>query len=382
MSEAVGDDVVRKLANEPDLLQRLVELTDDPLQPISPEEGIDRFLEHKETDIRPKTVAEYRRKLDNFRQFCEMRRIDNLNDFTGRQVDDYETWRRKDSPQQSDPLSPKTMRDEMYLLRDFFRYLERIDGLPRDFHEKVDIPKLGPGDGVRDVNMDPARVKHILDYLDTYQYASREHVVWAFYAHTGRRPGCLHSLDVQDLHLDCEDPYLEFRHRPEESSLKNDEGGEGQIGLSETVAQVFKDYVEKNRIEITTEAGREPFLSSRYGRLAKSTMRKYLYKWSRPCAIKEECPHDRDIESCEAANSTDVASKCPSSRPPYGLRHGYISQKRQEGVPGQVLSDRCDVSEEVIEKHYDERDDEQKREFRQRILKKAWEEQGEEGGYL
>lgn len=90
--------------------------------------------------------------------------------------------------------------------------------------------------------------------------------------------------------------------------------------------------------------------------------------------------HDKTPETCGAAQSADDASGCESSRPPYALRHEYISQRLQEGLPAHVLSDRCDVSEEIIEKHYDERDETEKRELRQQVLEEFQEER--DGGYL
>lgn len=371
-------------ALDPNLVKHVRELDENApgsLQPITPEEAITRFLENKSTDIRPNTIAEYRRKLTHFERFCDTLQIENLNDLDGCQLQEYRQWRHTESTDQTTPLSNKTLRDDIYLLRDFFRFLGQIEGVPAGFHEKVNVPELGETDGVRDVRLDSDRLRSILEYFKKYEYATRTHVIWAFHAHTGRRPGCLHSLDLEDLHLDRDHPYVEFHHRPEETSLKNGVKGEGQISISDDVAQVFRDYIDNNRIEVTTESGRSPFITSNHGRLSKSTMRKHVYKWSRPCTLSGECPHDRDIDTCEAAQRDDAASRCPSSRPPYALRHGYLTQKRQEGVPDRTLSERCDVSREIIEKHYDERTDEEKRALRQRILDKTREESSG-GGYL
>ncbi|NHN64384.1 site-specific integrase [Haloarcula sp. JP-Z28] len=260
-------------------------------------------------------------------------------------------------------------------------FLENIEAVPRGLKEKIHIPTLNGDEGVRNIEFDADRLERILEHLEKYEYASREHVVWVFHSHTGRRPGAIHSLDVEDLHLNCEDPYLELHHRPEETSLKNGKKGEDEIGLSKRVVQIFKDYIQDNRIEVTTAAGRRPFLTSKYGRLSKSTMRRYIYKWSRPCEIGVECPHDCNIETCEAATSDDCASKCPSSRPPYALRHGYITQMLRDGAPKPFLSDRCDVSEEIIDDTYDERGSSEKRELRQELLDELRDDQSG-GGYL
>lgn len=241
-------------------------------------------------------------------------------------------------------------------------------------------PNLGQEDGVRNINLEPDRVESILEYLDRYEYATRHHVVWVFFTHTGRRPGGLYALDLEDLKLDQEDPYIEVRHRPDETELKNGDAGETEIHITNDVAQIFRDYIEHNRVDVQTHNNRRPFLTTSHGRLSTSSIRKYIYKFSRPCVVTGECPHDRDIEACEAAQSNNNASSCPSSKPPYALRHGYITSKLREGAPTKTISGRSDVSEKTLEKHYDERDEQQKRKLRQQILEELREDQGQKGG--
>jgi integrase len=259
--------------------------------------------------------------------------------------------------------------------------LEEIEAVPGGLSDKIRIPELKRGDGVRNIKIDSGRVDEILGHLERYEYASRTHVVWVFHVHTGRRPGALYALDLDDLNLDREDPYLELCHRPGETELKNGAASETEVYVSKEVAQVFEDYVDKNRVDVVTDNDREPFLTTIYGRLSKTTMRRYVYKFSCPCVVTGECPHDRDIDSCEATGSEGTASKCPSSRPPYALRHGYITSKLREGAPTALVSGRCDVGKGVIEKHYDERDEDEKRELRQEVFEEIRDEQNG-GGYL
>lgn len=348
------------------------------LDPLAPEAGVERYLQARQRELNENTVDEYRGKLEFFLEYAADNDIDNLNDLDGRDVDGFRLWRREDSSDQVDRLSPKTMRDEMYLLQNFLLYLESIEAVQPGLGMKVEIPEVPDGEGVRDSEIPPERAAEILDYLDRYEYASREHVVWLLHCHTGRRPGGIHALDLQDVHLEVDEPYIEFRHHPE-TELKNNERSEQLVNLDERVAQVLQDYIDDQRIDVTDDYGREPLITSRYGRLAISTMRRYFYKWSRPCEITGECPHGRTINDCEATQSSDHASKCPSSHSPYDARHGYITQKRREGVPLPLLSDRCDTSEEILKKHYDERTDDEKRELRREFLDEF---QSDEEGYV
>lgn len=119
----------------------------------------------------------------------------------GRLIDDYRVWRRDQASNAVDTLSRKTIRDEMYLLQSFLRYLESIEVVQSGLADTVVVPDLRNGDGVRDVEADPDHVSGILTYLETYRYASRDHVVWLLHCRTGRRPGAIQSLDIQDVHL-------------------------------------------------------------------------------------------------------------------------------------------------------------------------------------
>ncbi|MFP8957645.1 integrase [Natrialbaceae archaeon A-CW3] len=313
--------------------------------------------------------------------FLEEQGIDDVRELDGRLLNDIAAWRRYESSDRVDELSAKTMRDEMYRLRDWIRHLEDIEAVKPGLSESVSIPELSDGDGVRDVDLDPERVKRILQYLDKYEYATFVHVVWVLAVRTGRRTSCLLALDCDDAHLEGNEPYLEFHHRQEtDTRLKNGAKSEGHVAISKDDAEIIVDFIENTRPDVTDDHGREPLLATQYGRASTSTIRRSIYKWSRPCTIGADCPYDRDPDACEATQSGDHASKCPSSRSPHALKHGYITEGRRRGVPLDVLSDRCDVSEDVIRQHYDETSEEERCKVRRQILDDHSSENG--GGYL
>jgi len=366
-------------ADLPDELKETILSLTESLRPLNPGEGIKRYMNKRRgEDLAPSTVRTLETKLEYFETYCNNQDITNLNDLDGRLIDDYATWRRQDST--NGVLRSVTMKDDMYALRKFIEYLESIDAVETGVHERVHIPETAPDADVRNIELEEDRLTEILRYLEKYEYASAEHIVALLYGRTGRRPCGLHSLDLDDVHVDGTDQYLEFRHRPDKTRLKKKEASEGTVSIAQDTSEVLQDYIEKIRTEPTTESGREPLLTSDEGRLSKSTMRKYIYKWTRPCAIDSACPHGRDVAECEAARNLDYASKCPSSVPLYALRHGHISENRREGVLKELISERCDVSEEILEKHYDERDENEKRDARRALLEEHRDENG--GGYL
>ncbi|SNR43126.1 tyrosine-type recombinase/integrase [Halorubrum vacuolatum] len=351
------------------------------LKPCTPKQGLERYLDARRPELTEKTLETYASKLGRILDFLEQEEIDDLRDLDGRLINDIATWRRYESCERVSELSNKTMRDEMYRLRSWLSYLEDIEAVKPGLSDSVPVPELSAGDGVRDVDLDPERVRLTLSYLEKYEYATLAHVVWVLGVRTGRRTGCLVALDVDDAHLDTDEPYLEFHHRPDQGTrLKNGTKSAGHVAISKGDAEVVTDYIETTRPDVTDDCDREPLLATRHGRVSKSTIRRYIYQWSRPCVIGAGCPHDRDPDSCSAAQSMDHASKCPSSRSPHALKHGFITEGRRRGIPLDVLSERCDVSEDTIRKHYDETTEEERCRARRRILDRVADESG--GGYL
>ena len=181
---------------------------------------------------------------------------------------------------------------------------------------------------------------------------------WLTIGKTGCRLGGFLALDLDDYEPDDETgkAVLKFRNRPEtDTPLKNGKNSERNVEVSEDVRTVIDDYIEHNRHDVTDEYGREPLFTSKFGRPGGSTIRKYAYMWSRPCATTGECPSNRDIAECDAAQSNDLASKCPHSVSTHPIRRGRLTWQLNEGMLPQMIAELYDVSPEVLKKHYDER---------------------------
>jgi len=356
-----------------ELIQKMLERSEEQIESIAPAHALDLYLDDKRRDCRESTVGSHRSRLSFFVEWCEEQDIDDMSTLTAKDLHEYRVWRRED-------LNVVSEKTQMDTLRVFIEWCESIDAIESGLFRKVKSPSIPDGENASESVIHADRARDVLDYLNKYEYATTEHVAWLVLVETGMQMGALHALDVDDYAPDADEPHLNIVHRPETGTpIKNGVKGERWVGLSAGACEVLDDYLVDQRPKVTDEAGREPLLATRYGRTGKSTIRSYVYTWSRPCAVGNGCPHDLDPDDCEAATNLDRAARCPSSVTPHPIRRGYITHLLRSGVPVEVVSDRCNVSPAIIEEHYDVHSEEDKMRQRQEILSEVFEEGGTEG---
>lgn len=331
------------------------------LEPIDPDTALELYLADRENNVTEATIYSHRSRLGHFVRWCDEQEITNLNELTGRQLHEYRLWRRDEGD-----LAPATEKTQMDTLRVFIRWVESIGGAPEDLHVKVRSPNLTGGDNVRDVMLEEDRAEELLGYLRRYEYASRPHVVIALMWHTMMRIGAIRALDIKDYN--SEEQSIQVVNRPDSGTrIKNGRDGERFVALSDEVCMVLDDWIDQRRPETKADDGRKPLVSTSHGRVHRTTLRGDCYRFTRPCISTGECPHGRDIEECPATEY-DSASECPSSVSPHALRRGGITHALSEEWPMKAVGDRANVSEQVLEKHYDQRSAKEKMKQRREYL--------------
>lgn len=331
------------------------------LEPIDPETAVELYLDEKKLNVAQATLYSHRSRLGHFIRWCDERDITNLNDLTGRRLQEYRLWRRNDGD-----LSKVSVKTQMDTIRVFVRWLGTIDAVDPDLYTKVISPDVTRDENSRDVKLDPEAAEALLEYLGTYEYASKSHVVMALLWHTMVRLGGARAIDLEDYHPD--EQSLEIRHRPDsDTPIKNKYNGERYIALSGWLCQLLDDYIREHRRNVTDDYDREPLITTAQGRASKGHIRKLTYRYTRPCSFTNDCPHDRDPETCEAVG-TATPSKCPSSVSPHAIRRGSITHHLANDIPETAVSDRANVSTKVIDQHYDRRTKQEKMEQRRQYL--------------
>lgn len=332
------------------------------LEPLAPEDGVSLYLQHREGEVSEQTLSSHRYRLKQFVQWCEEEKeIHNLNELSGRDLHGYRVYRREE-----DDLEPVTLQGQLSTVRVFLEFCASIDAVPEGLRDKILLPTVSGTEQASKTTLDAERAERVLDYLETYQYASRQHVTMTLLWRSGIRMGSARAIDLSDYDSDA--PGIEIAHRPEKDTpLKNKERGERWVALRGYTAGVLDDYIDGPRYDVTDDYGREPLLTTRQGRVSSGCIRDSVYSLTRPCQYGE-CPHEEyDPDSCEATKR-DHASKCPSSRSPHDVRSGAITAHLLDDVPVEVVSDRMNVSRDVLDRHYDRRSEREKMEQRREYL--------------
>lgn len=320
-------------------------------------EAVDRFMRERQNDVSEKTLRNNRSALRRFISFCEQEQITNVNDIDSFLVSDFRLEREQQ-------VGENTVYNNVVVVRTFVRWCESRGLIEDDIADNMILPDRS--NMAKEETIPPNEAKEALKYLEKYEYATLRHALFALLWDTGIRIGAARTLNVTDYSEDGK--YVTLRHDPEEDTpLKNGQKSEREVNLHTWCSKIIADYIEARRTEATDEYGNKPLFSSNHGRAHRTSLRKHITALTRPCYYSNECPHDREIENCEAAEYNS-ACKCPSSVSPHPVRRSSITYWLNEGHSKELISDRMDVSVDVLEEHYDARSEEEKRELRRDML--------------
>lgn len=334
-------------------------MTDD-LEPLDPRTAKKMYLDDRRQELAEATLQSHHYRLRHFIKWCESENIENLNTLSGRDLHRFRTTRQSEND-----LATATMRGQLATLRMFVRFCASIDGVDPTLDEKILLPSTTECNA-RDEMLEPEDARQVLDHLERYQYAALEHAWLHTLWHTGLRTGSCRGLDRGDYNQ--EEQYLSLVHRPEEDTpLKNGTEGERLVALNDQASNVLDEWLDVNHPETIDDNGREPLFATKHGRISRNRARSIAYQYTRPCVYGDECPHDRDMDGCEAL-ATSKAYDCPSSLSPHPIRRGAITYYLQEGTPERHVSSRMGVSPDVLDRHYDQRSEIEKLRQRRQYL--------------
>lgn len=338
---------------------------------IDPEYARSLFFEAKRGTIKDSSLRAYKFPTRHFVEFLQEADIDSMADVDGFYLEQWRLQRKRED------ISDATFKSNCKQLRHFLNWCDDKEIVEDGLADKLTIPDVAESKLVSSEKVPLAQAEEVLNHLDTYEYATLYHALFEVMWETACRISGAMALDVEDFVHDPEPtaenpdplPYLKFRDRPEQGTgLKNGKKSERNVTIRERTANILVKYLSRYHRDLTDEYGRTPLFCTDYKRLSRQRAYKAINRYTRPCIYSGNCPHGRPIDACEAYVHNDKAMSCPSSKSLHPIRRGSITHHLKRGWPKEALAERVDVSVEVLEKHYDARTHEDKREGRRRYV--------------
>lgn len=327
---------------------------------IHPRQARNEFLESKKGVVKQSSYRAYRYPTRHFVQFLERNGVDSMLEVEGYHIENWKITRKDEG------IRPATLKNNTKKIKTFLIWCESVGYLLPGVGEAVQIPDIPEDDEASHERITVEEAEAVLDYLSTYEYASRQHAIFFTLWETGCRVSGAIALDVGDFKP--EKSVLELRNRRDTGTpLKNGNKGERNVTISEELTRVLKDYVEVRRPDVVDEFGREPLFCTPNGRITRQRVYKNVTGFTRPCIYSGTCPMDRDIDSCTWTKKVK-AFGCPSSVSMHPVRRGSITHHLNVGWPKEKVSERCDVSMGTLEKHYNEQGKEDERKNREQFV--------------
>jgi site-specific recombinase XerC len=304
-------------------------------------EAIEAYLAEREFELSDSSLQNHRYQLKQFRIWGASVGVDSIEELDPIALSKFRRAR-------SDDINSNTMYNQLSVLRLFLRFTHRMGWVEESLADSIVLPTR---DGrARDSTIDPDRVASILDELERYRYASLDHVILSMIWTASLRIGALRGLDVGDVHAG--DEWFDVVHRPEtETPLKNAGDSEREVNLHGWVCDVLRAWINDRRPGVQDSHGeREPLLATQHGRIARSSIRRRIYKLTSCGSLGQGC-------ECGA----DPITHCDDVVAPHDIRRSSITAWLNDGADKGLLSDRVDTESWA---HYDVRDPSQKREAR------------------
>jgi len=279
MSAETFADVLAEI-DDPELIAQLhQELDSDQLTPQSRSDQktlsdlYERLLQRRQNRS-PSTIAQYRRTIPRFVGFVENRNVIFPSELTTKEIDAYIDYLFNEYD------TDATIQTHTKNVRMWLRWLSKRKLCDDFLYRLLDKEELDLSPKARDEAIPEEEALHLLRRLGKQRRGSAMHALLALLWNGGLRIGGVYSLDIQDFHQECDD--LIIRHRHEQGTrLKNGDAddptpgdGERDITLHPRVVDALVRYMETERHDVTDDHGRQPLFTTKYGRPARSTLRR------------------------------------------------------------------------------------------------------------
>jgi len=232
-------------------------------------EWLERFCEHlaHERRLSPRTLASYRRDLEQVLGWCRGKQVDNWPLLTQHQVRSYISGRHRQG------LSGASLQRELSALRSLFRYLLREGAVEQNPAQGVRAPKT-----LRKLpaTLEADQLGRLLDVSECDALELRDLAILELLYSCGLRLAELVSVDVPDL--DFEDATLEVIGKGAKTR---------RLPVGRHALEAIRAWL-RARAGILREGETALFVSQRGTRLSPRAVQQRLHRW----AIRHGSPRD------------------------------------------------------------------------------------------
>jgi len=172
-------------------------MTEDELQPITPEKAEEIYLQERREDTSYETYETIEKGVDLFVEWCNEVEMENMNEVNGRQLMEYKSWCKNTSDN-----STISLNGLLSNLRRFLVYCVRIEAVSSGTPDKVPVPNVPDDEDVNFEKPTSEEVEAAIEHLETYEPASRRHVEFMLIRELGCRVGAIRAIDLSDIDLD------------------------------------------------------------------------------------------------------------------------------------------------------------------------------------
>ena len=87
---------------------------------MAPEEGVTRYFSDRDDELSAETKRNYSYQLKAFTNWCEEAGVTNLNQLTGKKIQEFKQWRMES-------VKPVTLKNDMWTVKTFMQFCEHIN---------------------------------------------------------------------------------------------------------------------------------------------------------------------------------------------------------------------------------------------------------------
>jgi site-specific recombinase XerD len=315
---------------------------------VRPAKAVREYLDQRANELGRNTWNSYRSKLNFFDRWCGLNSVEYVAEINARKLQAWKNWRLTEGNEVEDgKLDSSAHEESQRAVKRFLKWCEEMSYVAPGTSSIVQIPKQSDSDTRSDTDaLHPAQAALALDFASKRYYARAQHVALLLLVATGESLKSIWALNRSDYERSGQTGTLRIKSGPEQEDSTSE-----RIRLGQDVCKVLDDYLKEHWSPPTEDSGQRPLLVAKggNGRISKATIRKYIYKLTRPCKTENTCPAGIDPSECPAVDCISAHYKCKENASPKDIKKGYekFHREQQSAVREQESGGSEDSEEEL-----------------------------------